>query len=81
MIQLMEVAELINSRISLGNIVIASWNDPPFKVVLVSAKHQSREDGDHLVGYDGRGEEYCIGGAYVMSYSPLAGVSLWEAGN
>jgi hypothetical protein len=74
--KLIEAAEKINSAINSGNEVFASWDD--FAVQIVSAKHETREDGEHLLAYDAGDKEYCIGGAVVRYEQP--DVILWNAG-
>jgi hypothetical protein len=70
--KLIEAADRINAAINNGQEVYASW-EGDFTVQIVSAKHETREDGEHLLAFDAGGKEYCIGGAVVN-------IVLWNAG-
>jgi hypothetical protein len=78
---LIEAAEHINAAINNGKEVFATWES--FAVQIVSAKHQTRDDGEHLLGYDAGGKEYCIGGAKVLQEDTKDNLSItvfWNKG-
>jgi hypothetical protein len=79
--KIIEAADKINTAIQNKKEVYAVWDG--FAVQILSAQHVQKEDGDHLLGFDAGGKEYCIGGAIVQYEVPndMPNVILWNAGN